>query len=138
MSGPAGGGKSAAARQELADRPGALIVDFQAIYAALLLLTRGPDGRYPERQAAQEYALPLAEYTRRSIITGATGRQLFVIATNSDGDSGRRLELLGFLGPGSAERVIDPGLEEVTRRLSVNGQLSRQCGEAINRWYGRL
>ena len=139
ISGPAGGGKSAAVRQESADRPGpTVIADFQAIYAALLLLDRGPDGRYPERQAAQEHLLPLAEYTRRAVITGAVNREIFVIATNSDGNQQRRQELLGFLGPGSRERVIDPGIEIVTERLSVDGTLSEPCRDALNRWYGRL
>ena len=51
LSGPAGGGKSAAAKEILdaADEP-TVIVDFQTIYAALLGIERDPEtGRYPER-----------------------------------------------------------------------------------------
>ena len=140
ISGPAGAGKSAVARNELRDLNGqGVVVDFQAIYAALLLLERDPStGRYPERLASQAFILPLAEYTRRAVITGAINRDLFVIATNSDGDHQRRQSLLGFLGPGATERVIDPGLQVVTERLSVDGELSHQCGTAIARWYERL
>ena len=114
------------------------MVDFQAVYAALLLLERLPDGRYPERSARDQYVIPLAEYARRAIITGALGRELFVIATNSDGSPTRRKELLDVMGPGATEEVIDPGESVVRARLEVDGQLSRQCSEAIDRWFLRL
>ena len=115
-----------------------VVVDFQAIYAALLLLERGPSGRYPEREGRHAHLLSLAEYTRRAAITGAVQRELYVIVTNSDGSPERREELITVMGAGSAERVLDPGRGVVEGRLSVNGQLSSQCAQAINRWYGRL
>ena len=64
-------------------RPQAVLADFQSIYASLLALERLPNGRYPERAVLDAYAMPLTEYTRRAIITGATARQLDVITTNS-------------------------------------------------------
>ena len=139
LSGPAGGGKSAAAREELAAHPQALVVDFQTIYAGLLLLQRDFDtGRYPERDPADDYIMPTVEFTRRAIITGAIGRGLFTIVTNSDGNGERRRFLLDLLGPGATERVIDPGEMEVERRLSNGGPLSPQCRDAKNRWYLRV
>ena len=136
ISGPAGAGKSQQARAELLSRPGsAVVVDFQAIYAALLLLERRPNGRYPERSSRDEYVLPLVEYTRRAVITGALGRELFVIATNSDGSPARRKGLLDLLGQGATEEVIDPGESVVRARLAEDGQLSPQCEQAIGRWY---
>ena len=139
ISGPAGAGKSQQARAEFRSRPGsAVVVDFQAVYAAVLLLERQPDGRYPERSTRDQYIVPLVEYTRRAIITGALGRELFVIATNSDGSPTRRKGLLDLLGTGATETVIDPGETVVRGRLEVDGQLSPQCQEAISRWYGRL
>ena len=138
LSGPAGAGKTQHARR-LLDTAAAPIValDFQSIYAALLLLERQPDGRYPERLARHEYVLPLVEYVRRAAITGAALMEIDVALTNSDGSPLRRLELLNRLQPGAAELVIDPGLDVVTDRLSVDGVLSDQCGKAISRWYGR-
>ena len=110
LSGPAGAGKSALARQLLADLGGAgVVVDFQAIYAAMLLLLRDDDGRYPERNASQSHLLALAEYVRRAMIGGALEMDIEIIATNSDGSPTRRAYLLGLLGPGATERVIDPG-----------------------------
>ena len=138
ISGPAGAGKSAAARRELAEREGLTIAaDFQSIYAALTLQQRGPDGRYPLRDSR---LLPLTEYVRRAVITGARSREVGIVATNSDGDPGRREFLLGLLGPGAAERVIDPGVEAVSARLAdpVTLELSLECEDAIGRWYRRL
>ena len=137
LSGPAGAGKSTAARQEMETvSVPSVVVDFQSLYAALLLLERGPTGRYPEREGRHAHLLSLAEYTRRAAISGAIQRELYPIVTNSDGSPERRAELINLMGAGSTERVIDPGREVVEGRLSVSGQLSVQCAQAINRWYG--
>ena len=135
LSGPAGAAKSALARRLLAENPAlAAIADFQAIYAALTGDIRGPDGRYPLRD---DRLLPLTEYIRRSIITGSLARDIEVIATNSDGDPARRQFLLGQLGEGATERIVDPGREIVAARLSdpETGILSIECDAAISRWY---
>ena len=88
--------------------------DFQSIVVALLLLERGTDGNYPVRP---DFVLPIAEYTRRAVITGATAREISIVLTNSDGDPGRRRSLLERLGPGAAERIVDPGQAVVEARL---------------------
>ncbi len=139
--GPAGAGKSQAARALLAEATEPTIVaDFSAIHAALTLAERGPDGRFPARTARTVALLPIAEYVRRAAITAATERDIAVIATNSDGDPERRAFLLGLLGPGAVQRVIDPGRDVVEARLadSLTGELSDDCGQAIARWYDRL
>ncbi|MCY4086856.1 MAG: hypothetical protein OXG37_08245, partial [Actinomycetia bacterium] len=60
--------------------------------------------------------------------------------TNSDGDPGRRRFLLGQLGPGAVERIVDPGVEAVSARLAdpVTLEVSGECEDAIGRWYRRL
>ena len=99
ISGPAGAGKSQAARLEM-ERSivPSLVVDFQAIYASLLLLERDESGRYPQREGRHSHLLSLAEYVRRAAITAAANRELFPIVTNSDGDALRRRTLLNLLG----------------------------------------
>ena len=138
LSGPAGAGKTQEARRRLDTAAAPIVaVDFQAMYAALLLLERQPDGRYPERLTRHEYVLPLVEYVRQAAITGAALMEIDVALTNSDGSPLRRAELLNRLAAGAGEFVIDPGLDVVQERLSVDGTLSDQCGKAIQRWYGR-
>ena len=113
--------------------------DFQSILAALTLLERGPDGRFPPRRESQaSWLLPLTEYVRQTIIGAAQERGVEVVATNSDGSPERRALLLSRLGPGATETIIDPGIQVVTERLSVDGTLSDQCREAIQRWHGRI
>ena len=136
ISGPAGASKSALARKLLAELPLAIAADFQSIYAALALVERDPDGRFPPRDPR---LLPIVEYVRRAILTGAVSREIDVIATNSDGDPARRKFLLGSLGAGATERIVDPGIEVVSARLAdpVSGELSEDCAAAIGRWFGR-
>ena len=139
VSGPAGAGKSQLARELLAQVQGqGAIIDFQSIYAALLLLRRGDDGRFPERDPADAHLLALSEYVRRVMISGAREMDIEIIATNSDGSPQRREYLRGLLGPGAVETVLDPGRAVVEQRLSVNGVLSQQCRDGISRWFSRL
>ena len=139
LSGPAGAGKSAEARRLLiASLIPAIVIDFQSIYAALLMLERNPDGRYPERLDSDQHALPIVEYMRRAAITAAVANEVAPIVTNSDGSLQRRTTLLGEMGAGATERVLDPGIDAVSQRLAVDGVLSAQCEQAIGRWYARL
>ena len=136
ISGPAGAGKSQRARQALGETPGpAVVVEFQEIYATLLGIRRLPSGRYPERLESDAYIMPLVEYTRRTIISAARERDIYTVVTNSDGNPERRTALLGFIGPGSSEVVIDPGRAIVEEALSIDDELSEQCRKAIGRWY---
>ena len=113
--------------------------DFQTILAALSLLERQPDGRFPPRRESQaSWLLPLTEYLRMAIIGAAQERGIDVVTTNSDGSPERRALILSRLPLGATEQVIDPGIGFVTSRLSVNGTLSDQCSDAIQRWYGRV
>ena len=141
ISGPAGAGKTQEARRLLQTATAPLVVaDYQSLLVALTLLERLPSGRYPERNPAQAaYLLPLTEYVRQAVITGAMERDIDVVVTNSDGSPERRAFLLSRLGPGAREVVIDPGRDAVTQRLSVEvSGLSAQCSDAIDRWYTRL
>ena len=137
LSGPAGAGKSGIARGLVAGAAVPTVAaDFQSLVVALLLLERGTDGRYPIRP---EWVLPLTEYLRRAAITAARERDISIVGTNSDGDPARRAFLLGQLGDGATERVIDPGRDVVSARLAdpATGEVSAECDAAISRWYSR-
>ena len=138
ISGPAGSGKSAVARSLLAAAAAPTIAaDFQALTVALLLLERGPDGRYPIRPT---WVLPMVEHVRREVYDAAAARDIAVVATNSDGSPERRRFLLERLGPGATERIVDPGIDVVSARLAddVTGELEPECSAAISRWYLRV
>ena len=138
LSGPAGAAKSAQARRLLREATEPTVqADFQSIVVALLGLARGPDGTFPLRPT---WVLPLAEYVRQAIITGATAREISIIITNSDGAPLRRAALLDRLGAGATERIIDPGESVVRARLSdpITSALSPECEKAIARWFGRV
>ena len=108
LSGPAGAGKTAEARRllEAALEP-MVAADFQTLLAALLLLVRLPDGRYPQRQESQaSWLLPLTEYLRMTIIGAARERGVDVMSTNSDGSPERRALLLSRLGPGALPSAL--------------------------------
>ena len=113
--------------------------DFQSVLAALILLQRTEDGRYPPRNPLQDpWLLPMTEAVRQTIITVAVDRDIAVVATSSDGSPARRAHMLERLGPNSVERIIDPGIDVVSARLSgPSGELSDQCRAAITRFYGR-
>ena len=139
LSGPSGAGKSAEGKRLLAEATEpTILVEFQEIYATLLGIERLPSGRYPERQPADEFAIPLSSQIRLGVLAAAKAQEVAAIVTNSDGDSTRRNRLLSQMPFGATERVIDPGFEIVAERLSVNGTLSEQCRGAIRRWYGRI
>ena len=139
LSGPAGAAKSALARRLLAENPGPR--GHRRFPGGLCGAVRGHSR---DRTGAIRFAmigcLPLTEYVRRAIITGALARDIEIIGTNSDGDPARRQFLLGQLGEGATERIVDPGREIVAARLSdpETGVLSSECDSAIGRWYGRI
>ena len=138
VSGPAGAGKSDVARELRDEMDGpAVIADFQSLYAAISGDVRGPDGTFPMRD---ERLLPITEYVRRALISGAVSRQIGVVGTNSDGDPDRRAFLLEQLGEGSEEQVVDPGEDVVRSRLSNRrtGRISTACKAASDRWFRRL
>ena len=140
LSGPAGSGKTQEAKRLLeASTEPTVAADFQSLLAALTLLERDPvSGRYPHRRESQAgWLLPLTEYLRQAIVGAAQTRGVDVITTNSDGSPERRALLLSRLGAGAVEKVIDPGLNIVVERLSVEGTLDPDCRAAIDRWYGR-
>ena len=105
--------------------------------SALLLLERGPDGRYSGK--GRSLATTQPSTCGGPLSRGARSREIGIIATNSDGDPARRALLLSELGAGATERVIDPGEDIVRARLAdpVTGNLSPDCGQAISRWYRR-
>ena len=133
--GPAGGGKSQYI--ERARKPGDVLADFTAIFAAVSGVTRGPDGRYPIR-TDDDPLIPLAAWVKAAIVRQAAARGLRGYVTTSDGSAGElaRLREVGASDVGAI--TIDPGRAVVEARLAdaETGQLHPQCSAALSRWYG--
>ena len=108
------------------------------MYASVLGIRRNPETGATQHDDHKTPTLCLWRSTFASSRDGWIAQELDIVLTNSDGDADRRQFLLGRLGVGATERVIDPGIEVVTERLSVDGTLSDQCRDAIQRWHGRL
>ena len=124
--GPAGSGKSGYVERER--RPGEVVADFTAVYAAISGATRGPDGRYPVRQDTDPL-IPLVAWVKAAIVREAARRQLSGFVTTSDSSAGE-IERLRRLGASDAEPVtLDPGREIAEARLTdtETGQLHPQC-----------
>ena len=141
ISGPAGAGKTERAKELIAElqaqglKP--IAADFQSLYAALGLISRQEDGRYPQREENAAYILGMAEYLRSTIVRRALADDMPVVATISQRSDGARYQALAALIGGQArEEIIDPGVDEIVRRLGEsNGTISSQCFDAMNRWY---
>ena len=157
IAGPAGAGKSQRARELLAELSAAgmepFAADFQSLYAALLLLERLPDGRYPERLENQAYVLAMVESLRTTLIRFALDDDRPVVATISEPPGRPRYTaLLALFGGQAREETIDPGIGAIVDRLSLpaptvevtsdaivtpSGRtLSQQCKDAAERYYG--
>ena len=142
ISGPAGAGKTQRAQELLGELQAQglnpIAADFQSLYAALRLLVRQEDGRYPDRQESDAYILGMAEYLRSTIARRALADDMPVVATISERPTGARYRALQtLLGGAAREEVVDPGVDEIVRRLGGPGRtISSQCFDAIHRWYG--
>ena len=141
ISGPAGAGKTERAREIIAELRAAglepIAADFQSIYAALLLVSRGDDGRYPERDDNAAYILGMVEYIRSTIARRALADDMPIVATISERSDGAKYKALAaLLGGQVREETIDPGVDEIVGRFYENGEIPSQCREAIGRWYG--
>ena len=140
IAGPAGAGKTQRAREVLAELTAAgyepFAADFQSVYAALLLIERLPDGRYPERLDSQAYALVMVEYLRTTLIRRALDDDRPVVATISERPGGARYTVLLALMRGAREETLDPGVDVVLDRLAgPDGAIPQQCLDAAGRWY---
>ena len=143
IAGPAGAGKTQRARVLMAELLAAgfqpFAADFQSILAALLLLERLPDGRYPERLDDQAYALAMVEALRTTLIRFAIDDDRPVVATISEPPTGQRYAALFALFDGQArQETVDPGIEVIVERLTAPGatEPSQQCADAIDRYFG--
>ena len=113
IAGPAGGGKSQVVAEAL--RPGMVLIDFTAIWAALAGVERGPDGLYPVRRD-DDPLVPLVSAVQAFALSQAVERQLDGFVTTASRDRVALLERI----TGQPARIVDPGIETVLERLELH------------------
>ncbi len=132
--GPAGGGKSQYI--EANRRPGDVLIDFTAIYVALSGVTRGADGKYPEREEGDPL-VPLTAALRNIALAHAVEQELDGFVTSASRRDVPRLERV----TGQTATIIDPGEQTIIARLSEvpsgggRAAIGESCATAAGRWY---
>lgn len=131
IAGPAGGGKSQVIASRL--QPGEIVIDFSRLHQALAGTERDAAGLLPER-LPDDPLVPITEAVKRFAVREAIRRGIPGYATTASRDAVRALEEM----IGSRAEIIDPGDDEVVRRLSSRrgGRLSKRCAEAASKWFG--
>ena len=138
LQGPAGAAKSQHARALLADGQVDVIADLTQLHVALKALERDPaTGKYPVRKA-DDKALALAAYLRRTTVRQALRTGLNVVVTSgTPGLEGEYEAIAREAGTTFQVMTDDPGRSVVSERLAgAGGTLSDECQNALNRWYG--
>ena len=139
LRGPAGAGKSQVAAGKLDQGEADVWADFTRLHTALSGVERGPDGRYPVREAGDPL-VPLAAYLKVVVIRQGLARGFRVVTTTSSADEGeveRARELATEAGAALDVQTVDPGEAVVRARLAdaATGALSPECEVALSRWY---
>ena len=132
LRGPVAGGKS----QWLDENaPDDLRIDATPLWSALRGIERRPDGTYPVRMDDDD-GLRVALYLKSVAIRFSAQENIEAWVTTSN-SSPETIERLRGLGAGGRVQTLDPGEQEIRRRLADpdTGELDPQCDRAVLRWY---
>ena len=137
VEGPVGSNKSEVLRRLLADGDADVVADLTPLWAALRLIERDGDGKYPER-LADDPALLLALYTKGVIVRQALQRGLKAAVTTATPDQAAKWQAVADEVGVELERVtLNPARDVIEARLlDASGKLSAECSRAVERWYG--
>ena len=137
LEGPAGSGKSQVAAEMVEAGEVDIVSDVTRLWVALGLYERGPDGRFPIREA-NDPALIVALYVQTVAVRRALSEGYDVAVTTSRRNMAPRWGRIAHEFAASLTvRTVDPGEAVVRARLAEpDGRLSDPCREAIARWYG--
>ena len=137
VQGPAGAGKSGVTAEMLSSGEVAVVADVTSLWVALSGVTRGPDGRYPVR-LDDDPALHLARYVRQVAVRRALTLDINIAVTTSSPDQVEKYRALLDDSDELRARTVSIPEGVARQRLSdpATGELSKECEEAIARWFG--
>ena len=137
VEGPAGSGKSQLVAEMLAAGEAEIQADLTSLWVATRGVRRGPDGRYPIRDADDPtIRTGLASYLRAAVVRQGLRSGLNVVVTSGTPSTATRwAQVAEELDEDFEVRTVDPGEEVVRDRLAVDGELPEECERAISRWY---
>ena len=144
VEGPAGSGKSGEVARRIRDGAVDVQADLPALHVALRAVERDPtSGRFPIRSDDDPAIRSgLAVYLRAAAVRQALRDDLNVVVTSGSPDTATRwADVADETGAAFSVKTIDPGEDEVRRRLALFGEedsdeLDEQCESAVQRWYG--
>ncbi len=139
VEGPAGSGKSQIVARLLEEGEADVQADLTAQWVALTGVRRGPDGRYPIRDANDPtIRTGMAPYMRRTAVRqGARSGLRVVVTSGTPGEADAYRAVADELGVPFNVRTVDPGEAVVRERLAdADGVMGAECEAAVGRWYG--
>ena len=137
LEGPPGAGKSQELERLKAAGEIDAASDLTKLWAAVGLVERGADGRYPVR-TSDDPVLPLSRYMKAVAVREGLRSGLKIAVTSSARDQAERWRAIAEEAGASFEfRTIDPGEGVATARLTdSDGNIEPECTAALARWYG--
>ena len=137
LEGPPGAGKSQELERLKAAGEIDAASDLTRLWAALGLVERGADGRYPVR-TSDDPVLALSRYVKAVAVREGLRSGLRMAVTSSARDQAERWRAIAEEAGASFEfRTIDPGEGVATSRLTdSDGNIEAECSAALGRWYG--
>ena len=140
--GPPGSGKSQIAHERIQSDPNLILADVSRTWENIRSVDRieGEDGR--RRLPIREDDEPVVQkrvllQVQTAIVKIGLGAGMDVIVTGGSPTMAQKWsELAAKIGASFSVETHDPGIDVVTERLSVDGELSVDCQRAIRRWYG--
>ena len=137
LEGPPGGGKSQELERLIAADDIDAASDLTRLWAALGLVERGSDGRFPIRES-DDPVLALSLYVKTVAVREGLRSGLKMAVTSSARDQAERWRAIAEEAGASFEfRTLDPGEGVATARLTdSDGNIEPECTAALARWYG--
>lgn len=131
VAGPPGAGKSSRVRRVLSELgDDAIAAEWTRIWAALRMIERDPQGRYPVRRPSPVDSLITS--VKKHAVNEASRRGLGLVVS-----TGSKLELAALRAvlPDAAVEMVEVPEQEALANLRRNYGNEAECPKAVQRWF---